>query len=78
MVEKPLHRFYINAGIYIVSQDIIKEIGINENIDLPSLLERHIAIEKNVLKFPVHEYWLDIGRMEDFHRAQIDIQNLGL
>ena len=33
---------------------------------------------ENILMFPIHEYWLDIGRMDDFNRAQADIQTLGI
>ena len=41
---------------------------------MPTLLERHLA--DNVLMFPFHDYWLDIGRMDDFNRAQVDIKTL--
>jgi len=37
---------------------------------MPTLLEREIAAGREVNMFPVHEYWLDIGRMDDFHQAQ--------
>ena len=45
---------------------------------MPTILEQQIAINKQVLMFPIHEYWLDIGRMDDFNRAQVDIRSLGL
>ncbi|ECR5117055.1 alcohol dehydrogenase, partial [Salmonella enterica] len=40
--------------------------------------EQYIQKNSNVLMFPIHEYWLDIGRMDDFKRAQADIFSLGL
>ena len=40
---------------------------------MPTLLEQQIAVGKEVNMFPVHEYWLDIGRMEDFQRAQFEV-----
>jgi dTDP-glucose pyrophosphorylase/predicted transcriptional regulator len=76
MVEKPVHRFHVNAGIYVISQGIVKSVKENEYIDMPTLLERHL--DNNVLMYPFHEYWLDIGRMDDFNRAQNDIKTLGL
>lgn len=76
MVEKPIQRFHVNAGIYVVSREIIDQVKNNEVIDMPSLLERHLA--NNVLMFPFHEYWLDIGRMDDYNRAQSDFKGLGL
>ena len=50
----------------------------NTPIDMPSLLEQTIADEGAVLMYPIHEYWLDIGRMSDFSQAQIDIHTLGM
>jgi NDP-sugar pyrophosphorylase family protein len=76
MVEKPVHRFHVNAGIYVISQSIVKSVKENEYIDMPTLLERHL--DNNVLMYPFHEYWLDIGRIDDFNRAQNDIKTLGL
>ena len=45
---------------------------------MPTLLEEHMGKNKNILMFPIHEYWLDIGRMEDFKRAQADYFTLGM
>jgi len=76
LVEKPIQRFHVNAGIYVIGQEIIQAVRANECIDMPSLFEKHI--QSNVLIYPFHEYWLDIGRMDDFNRAQTDIKTLGL
>lgn len=78
MVEKPIQRFFVNAGIYVISPRIVQSVPENYRIDMPTLLEQHMREKNNVLMFPIHEYWLDIGRMDDFNRAQIDIYNLGL
>lgn len=76
MVEKPVHRCFINAGIYLLSPDLVKSVKPGTHIDMPTLLEQEIASSKDVNIFPIHEYWLDIGRMEDFQRAQSDIGGL--
>ena len=76
MVEKPTHLFHVNAGIYVIGREIIDGVRHNEVIDMPTLLERYL--NNNVLMFPFHEYWLDIGRVDDFNRAQTDIKALGL
>ncbi|KJZ15971.1 alcohol dehydrogenase [Marinomonas sp. S3726] len=78
MVEKPIQRFFVNAGIYVVSPKVINSVPVNYKIDMPTLLENCIQDNQKVLMFPIHEYWLDIGRMDDFNRAQIDIHTLGL
>lgn len=76
MVEKPVQRFFVNAGIYVISPEIRYSVKKNTRIDMPTLLEKFIAQNHNVMMFPIHEYWLDIGRIEDYNRAQVDIMNL--
>lgn len=71
MTEKPVQHFRVNAGIYVINPEIIGSVAVNENIDMPTLLERYL--DKKVVMFPFHDYWLDIGRMGDYHRAQTDI-----
>ncbi|MCG9632614.1 nucleotidyltransferase family protein [Vibrio sp. Isolate30] len=78
MVEKPVQRFFVNAGIYVVSPEVIASVPKNHRVDMPTLLEEHMNERDNVLMFPIHEYWLDIGRMDDFNRAQADILSLGV
>ncbi|MCE0558563.1 nucleotidyltransferase family protein [Motilimonas sp. E26] len=78
MVEKPIQRFFVNAGIYVVSPKVVQSVPENHKIDMPTLLEQHMRDNDNILMFPIHEYWLDIGRMDDFNRAQADIHTLGL
>ena len=78
MEEKPTKRFSVNAGIYVVSPDVVRSVSENSKVDLPVLLEKRISADKKVVMFPVHEYWLDIGRMDDFNQAQSDIASLGI
>lgn len=76
MVEKPVQKFFVNAGIYVISTELIKCVGRNQKIDMPTLLEQQIESGKDVAMFPVHEYWLDIGKMHDFEKANIDFQRV--
>jgi len=76
MIEKPIQRFFVNAGIYIVSPTVVRDVKKGERIDMPTLLERNITRGAEILKYPVHEYWLDIGRMDDYTRAQADYFSL--
>ncbi|WP_211220574.1 nucleotidyltransferase family protein [Halodesulfovibrio aestuarii] len=78
MVEKPVQCFHVNAGIYVLSPDIVKCVQSNCRIDMPTLLEQHIALNKNISMYPIHDYWLDIGRMDDFQRAQFDVAKLAV
>ena len=70
IVEKPIQKFFVNAGIYVLSPKVFDYIPKNEFYDMPTLFNTFIEKEKNVISFPIHEYWLDIGRMSDFEQAQ--------
>ncbi|MBT8435823.1 MAG: NTP transferase domain-containing protein, partial [Gammaproteobacteria bacterium] len=78
MVEKPTYQYFVNAGIYVVSPGIFRNVPKHCKIDMPELLEQEITNKKRILMFPIHEYWLDIGRMDDFERAQAEFHALGL
>lgn len=67
--EKPVHNFYVSGGVYVLSADSLKYIPQNQYFDMPTLFEK--IIEKNLksISFPIREYWLDIGRMEEFEKA---------
>jgi dTDP-glucose pyrophosphorylase len=77
MEEKPVQQFFVNAGMYVISRNILKAVPKNTYIDMPTLLEKYIEVNKGVMMFPVHEYWIDIGRLQDYKRAEIDRINLG-
>jgi len=74
MIEKPIHRFFVNAGIYLLAPELVNSITNDIHIDMPTVLEQQISDGKSVNMFPIHEYWLDIGRMDDFKRAQSDLE----
>lgn len=76
MVEKPVHRFFVNAGIYLLDPALVKSVAPGTRVDMPTLLEQEIDGGKAVNMFPIHEYWLDIGRMDDFQKAQTEVQGL--
>lgn len=78
MVEKPTYRYFVNTGIYVVSPKIYRGVMAGTRIDMPTLLQARMREGLNVKKIPSHEYWLDVGRMDDFQRAQQDIHVLGL
>ena len=72
IVEKPLHKFFVNAGIYVLSPNVLEEIPHNVFYDMPTLFEELINKQQKILSFPIHEYWLDIGKLDDFKQAQIE------
>lgn len=72
IVEKPSHSYYVNAGIYALSPAALEFIPKNQFFDMPSLYQKLIEHERVVKAYPMKEYWLDIGRLHDFERAQED------
>lgn len=75
MTEKPSYYFDINTGIYVISPELLDQVDA-QFIGMPSILEQQIKLSNKVTSYPLHEYWLDIGQMEDYNRAQRDIVNL--
>ena len=69
IAEKPVQKFFVSAGIYMLSPEILDLIPKNDFYDMPTLFEKLIRLSKNVISFPIREYWLDIGRMEEYQRA---------
>ena len=69
IVEKPLHKFFVSAGIYMLSPQVLDLIPNGEYYDMPTLFEKLIAENQNTVSFPIHEYWLDIGRMNEYEQA---------
>jgi NDP-sugar pyrophosphorylase family protein len=67
--EKPVHRFFVSAGIYMLSPEAIRHIPENKFYDMPTLFEKLIEYKEKVVSFPIREYWLDIGRIEEYERA---------
>ncbi len=67
--EKPVHRFFVNAGIYVLSPSALDLVPADTYFDMPSLFDLIIASGGQTTAFPVREYWLDIGRMEELERA---------
>ena len=74
--EKPLHKFFVNAGVYVLSPSILNVVDGVNYLDMPQLLEKTIESYGQVNMFPVHEYWLDIGQIEQFNQAQRDVREL--
>ncbi len=73
--EKPIHRFYVNAGIYVLSPQALDLIPEHGPFDMTSLFTAIINKGWVTTAFPVHEYWLDVGRLADFERARADIRS---
>lgn len=76
--EKPSYTYQSNAGIYIFKKKYLKYIPKEIKYDATDLIEKLISEGKKVVSFQILDYWLDIGRKEDYEKAQQDIRFLRL
>jgi dTDP-glucose pyrophosphorylase len=70
IVEKPVHHYLVNAGIYVVAPEALAHIPAEQYFDMPMLFEKLIAGGMATAAFPVRDYWLDVGRIEELERAR--------
>jgi dTDP-glucose pyrophosphorylase/predicted transcriptional regulator len=68
--EKPIQRHLVNAGIYVISQDGLSNIPGETFYDMPTHFAKLAANGHRTAAFPLHEYWVDIGRLDELERAQ--------
>ena len=76
--EKPTYTYYSNGGIYIVKKELLKRIPKNTFYNATDLMESVIKDGGKLVSYPIRQYWLDIGKPEDFEKAQADIKHLNL
>ena len=72
LVEKPTQRYFVNAGVYVLSPEALDFIPNDSFYDITTLFQDLLHKGLPTHSFPIYEYWLDIGRMSDFHQAHID------
>jgi len=74
ITEKPVHRFFVNAGIYVINPDLFELIPHDTYFDMTSFFDMAIEAGKETTVFPIHEYWLDVGRIADLDRADFEFE----
>lgn len=68
--EKPVQRHLVNAGIYVISEAALENIPADTFYDMPTHFAKLSANGHHTAAFPLHEYWVDIGRLDELERAQ--------
>ncbi len=76
--EKPTYTYYSNAGIYILKNELVGLIPKNTFFDATDLMSEVISRGLKLISYPIRNYWLDIGKIEDYKRAQQDIKYIRL
>ncbi|ECL3041056.1 CBS domain-containing protein [Campylobacter jejuni] len=71
--EKPTQKFLVSAGIYVLENEILNLIAKNEYLDMPELIK--LALQKGkVNTYIINDYWIDIGRPDEFLKANEDFK----
>jgi dTDP-glucose pyrophosphorylase len=68
--EKPSQRFLCNAGVYAVAPGTLRLLAKSRRCDMTDLISACIEKNHRVAVFPVHEYWSDIGTIDDLEKAR--------
>ncbi len=67
--EKPVQQFYVNAGIYVLDPTVISDLDQGTAIDMTQIFEDLVTKQAHTVSFPIREFWMDIGKLEDYNRA---------
>ena len=68
--EKPTYNYYANAGIYLIKRKHLDLIPDDAFFNATDFIEALIKKGNKVIRFPLTGYWIDIGKHEDYKKAQ--------
>jgi len=74
ITEKPTQTFFVNAGIYLLQSEALSYVPHGQPFDMTDLIAALLGNGKRIIAFPISEYWLDIGQMADYEKAQMDFK----
>ena len=74
--EKPTYNYYANAGIYLIKKKMLDIIPIDTFYNATDFIEALIQKGHKVIRFPLSGYWIDIGKHEDYKKAQDLVKRL--
>jgi NDP-sugar pyrophosphorylase family protein len=69
-IEKPELSYDVSMGVYVYEPSVLEYIVAGEYLDFPDLVLRLLADRQHVCAYPTDCLWLDIGRPDDYARAQ--------
>jgi len=75
-IEKPTLTYSVSMGIYVFEREILKWVPSKKYLDFPELIQKLIKRNERVVCYPSNDFWLDIGRHEDYEEAQKKFQEM--
>lgn len=77
LIEKPTYNYYANAGIYLIKRAVLDEIPEDTFFNATDLIEKLIAENKKVIRFPLNGTWIDIGTPQEYQKANELVKHIG-
>jgi NDP-sugar pyrophosphorylase family protein len=74
--EKPTLEYSVSMGIYVFEPEVLRYIKKGQKLDFPELAQKLVASKEKVLCYLSDEYWLDIGRPDDYRMAVEEFEEL--
>jgi dTDP-glucose pyrophosphorylase len=74
--EKPTYTYYSNGGIYLMKKELLDLVPDDEFYNSTDLMQKAIDKGLKIISYPMRQYWLDIGKHEDYKKAQEDIKHI--
>jgi dTDP-glucose pyrophosphorylase/predicted transcriptional regulator len=74
--EKPVNRYVVSAGMYVLSPEVLDLVPAKQFFDMPSLFEAMLAAGQSIRSHQIDGYWLDIGRLPDYERANVEFHDV--
>lgn len=78
LIEKPTYNYYANAGIYLIKRSALDEIPEDTFFNATDLIEKLIAENKKVIRFPLNGTWIDIGNPQEYQKANELVKHMQL
>jgi NDP-sugar pyrophosphorylase family protein len=75
-IEKPEIEYLVSMGVYVFEPEVLENIMPDQYLDFPDLIEELISNGKTVKGYIYDGYWLDIGRPDDYEKANNEIDEI--
>ncbi len=75
-IEKPEHEHLVSMGVYVYEPAVLKYIEPDAYLDFPDLVLKMLKAGEKLVGYPFDDYWLDIGRQDDYERAQNEFESI--
>jgi NDP-mannose synthase len=75
-IEKPTSHHLVSMGVYVFEPHVLEYLSPANKLDFPDLIKTMIQKKDAVKGYIFEDYWLDIGRPDDYEKATVDFENM--